>query len=87
MGIQPDKPMIKGPGDWFTGDVWIELILEPTGDSQVNVGHVHFSPGARTAWHSHEGGQTLYVIEGHGWVQTPRRARRRPSPGRHPSHT
>jgi quercetin dioxygenase-like cupin family protein len=31
---------------------------------------VHFSPGARTAWHSHDGGQTLYVTEGRGLVQS-----------------
>jgi quercetin dioxygenase-like cupin family protein len=31
---------------------------------------VHFSPGARTAWHSHEGGQTLYVTEGRVLVQS-----------------
>jgi quercetin dioxygenase-like cupin family protein len=30
---------------------------------------VHFSPEARTAWHSHRGGQTLYVTEGRGLVQ------------------
>ena len=37
--------------------------------SQLNVAAVHFTPGARSAWHSHEGGQTLYVTEGHGLVQ------------------
>jgi len=30
---------------------------------------VRFEPGARNYWHSHEGGQVLYVIEGAGWVQ------------------
>jgi quercetin dioxygenase-like cupin family protein len=25
---------------------------------------VHFSPGARTAWHSHPDGQLLYVLDG-----------------------
>ena len=30
---------------------------------------MHFSPGARTVWHSHQGGQTLYVTEGRGLVQ------------------
>ena len=30
---------------------------------------VRFEPGARNYWHSHEGGQLLYVIEGAGWVQ------------------
>ena len=70
MGVQPKPPTIKGPADWFTGDVWIDLIVQPTGDSQLNVGAVHFTPGARTAWHAHEGGQTLYVTEGRGLVQS-----------------
>ena len=35
-----------------------------------NVSAVHFTPGARTAWHSHDGGQTLYVTEGRGLVQS-----------------
>lgn len=30
---------------------------------------VRFDPGARNYWHSHEGGQLLYVIDGTGWVQ------------------
>lgn len=30
---------------------------------------VRFEAGARNHWHSHEGGQLLYVIEGEGWVQ------------------
>jgi hypothetical protein len=30
---------------------------------------VRFTPGARSAWHSHDGDQTLYVTEGHGRVQ------------------
>jgi quercetin dioxygenase-like cupin family protein len=37
--------------------------------SQLSVAAVRFSPGARSAWHSHEGGQTLYVTEGRGLVQ------------------
>ena len=31
---------------------------------------VSFEPGARTNWHSHPLGQTLYVISGVGRVQT-----------------
>jgi hypothetical protein len=37
--------------------------------SHLNVAAVRFAPGARTAWHSHDGGQTLYVTEGRGLVQ------------------
>jgi len=31
---------------------------------------VAFEPGARTAWHTHPLGQTLYVISGVGRIQT-----------------
>ena len=31
---------------------------------------MHFAPCARTAWHSHALGQTLYVTEGIGYVQS-----------------
>ena len=30
---------------------------------------VSFTPCARTAWHTHPGGQTLIVTSGTGWVQ------------------
>jgi quercetin dioxygenase-like cupin family protein len=69
MGIQPKRPTAKGPADWFTGDVWIDSLVQSSADSPINVGAVHFTPGARTAWHSHAGGQTLYVTEGRGLVQ------------------
>ncbi len=32
--------------------------------SRLRMNAVHFAPGARTAWHSHAVGQTLYVTEG-----------------------
>jgi quercetin dioxygenase-like cupin family protein len=35
----------------------------------VRVSAVRFTPGARTAWHAHAIGQTLYVTEGQGLVQ------------------
>jgi quercetin dioxygenase-like cupin family protein len=68
--IEPKKPTARGPADWFTGDVWIDSLAEPNEVSALNVSAVHFTPGARTAWHAHEGGQTLVVIEGHGLVQS-----------------
>ncbi len=34
------------------------------------VAFVHFTPGARTAWHSHSIGQSLYVTEGEGRIRT-----------------
>jgi quercetin dioxygenase-like cupin family protein len=69
MGLRPKPATIRGPADWFTGQVWLDPIVQPEGDSQVNITAVHFTPGARTAWHSHDGGQTLYVTDGRGLVQ------------------
>jgi quercetin dioxygenase-like cupin family protein len=69
MGTQPTKPTSKGPAEWFTGDVWVDRPVEPHDHAQLNVGVVHFTPGARTAWHSHQGGHALYVTEGKGLVQ------------------
>ena len=70
MELKPKQPTVQGPADWFTGDVWIDSIVQPHDHSRLNVAAVHFTPGARTAWHCHEGGQTLYVTEGRGLVQT-----------------
>lgn len=60
---------VKGPAETFTGDVWIDSITRELPPSGLNVSAVRFSPGARSAWHSHPGGQTLYVTEGQGYVQ------------------
>jgi quercetin dioxygenase-like cupin family protein len=56
----------RGPSDWFTGDVYIDTIAVPAQDSRVNASAVHFTPGARTAWHTHPNGQTIFVLEGVG---------------------
>jgi quercetin dioxygenase-like cupin family protein len=58
-----------GPSQWFAGAVYIDVIGTPTGPSRVLGGLVHFAPGARTAWHSHPVGQTIFVTEGVGLVQ------------------
>jgi quercetin dioxygenase-like cupin family protein len=60
----------KGPGDWFTGDVYIDAVAAPAGSSRVSASAVHFTPGARTAWHTHPNGQTIYVLEGVGRCQS-----------------
>lgn len=56
----------KGPAEWFTGDVYVDVAVAPEDGSQVSGAIVHFTPGARTAWHSHPHGQTIYVTEGIG---------------------
>jgi quercetin dioxygenase-like cupin family protein len=60
---------MKGPGDWFTGDVYFDAIAEPAGSSTFGAGAVHFAPGARTVWHTHPHGQTIYILEGVGRAQ------------------
>jgi quercetin dioxygenase-like cupin family protein len=58
----------KGPAEWFTGEVYIDSIRNPDDQSAVGCAHVRFTPGARTAWHHHPKGQTLYVTDGLGLV-------------------
>lgn len=60
---------IRGPADWFTGDVTLTPLFDPKGRSQVGAAKVRFEPGARTAWHKHPLGQRLVVLEGSGWTQ------------------
>jgi quercetin dioxygenase-like cupin family protein len=69
MESRPKPPTVRAPAKWVTGDVYIDNVVQPDGNSQLSVRDAHFTPGARTAWHSHEGGQTLYVTEGRGLVQ------------------
>ena len=59
-----------GPEDWFTGTVHIDGIRTPDDRSAIGCAHVRFAPGARTAWHRHPRGQTLYVTDGIGYVAT-----------------
>ena len=65
--IRNEPPTTKGSADWFTGDVYVDSIaVEGSG---MYAGVVHFTPGARTAWHRHDLGQTIYILEGEGRVQ------------------
>jgi quercetin dioxygenase-like cupin family protein len=58
-----------GPSDWFTGAVFIDAVAAPSDASRLSASIVHFAPGARTAWHTHPNGQTIYVTEGVGLAQ------------------
>jgi quercetin dioxygenase-like cupin family protein len=58
-----------GPSEWFTGTVYLDPVAAPSADSRLSASSVHFTPGARTAWHTHPHGQTIYVTEGIGRVQ------------------
>ena len=58
-----------GPSEWFTGTVYLDPIAVPADSSRLSAVSVHFTPGARTAWHTHPNGQTIYVVEGVGNAQ------------------
>ena len=58
-----------GPDEWFTGAVFIDAVAAPSGPSRLSASSVHFTPGARTAWHAHPNGQTIHVTEGVGRCQ------------------
>ena len=70
MHIVPKPPSVRGPENLFSGEVWVDTIARGEQPARINVSAVHFTPGARTAWHSHTLGQTLYVTQGRGLVQS-----------------
>ena len=63
------RPTIKARPDWFTGTVWQDPIVDAPKPARVRAVSVSFEPGARTNWHTHPLGQTLYVVSGVGRVQ------------------
>ncbi len=65
-----ERPGKRAPSDWFTGTVWQEPIVEAEAPARVRAATVSFEPGARTNWHTHPLGQTLYVVSGLGLAQT-----------------
>jgi quercetin dioxygenase-like cupin family protein len=65
-GSQPSR---KGPAEYFTGTVRIDPLIEAPDPARVAAAIVTFEPGARTAWHTHPLGQTLFVTAGSGLAQ------------------
>ncbi|MTH79615.1 (R)-mandelonitrile lyase [Paracoccus aestuariivivens] len=62
-------PSRAGPAEWFTGAVRIDALFNLTSPDRVQGASVTFEPGARTAWHTHPLGQTIYVTSGTGRCQ------------------
>jgi quercetin dioxygenase-like cupin family protein len=58
-----------GPSEWFTGAVYVDAVAAPSESSRLGAASVHFTPGARTAWHTHPLGQIICVTEGVGLCQ------------------
>src|SRR5438552_3512131 len=59
----------KAPAEYFTGTVWLNLLLPNDSALNCQIGNVVFEPGARNNWHMHPGGQILIVTEGTGYYQ------------------
>jgi len=63
------QPSTTGPADWFTGRVRIDPLFESPAPARAAAAIVTFEPGARTNWHTHPLGQTLFVLSGVGRFQ------------------
>ena len=55
--------------DNITGTVWLHMMGANDSTLHARFGHVSFAPKARTNWHSHPGGQVLFITEGQGYYQ------------------
>jgi quercetin dioxygenase-like cupin family protein len=64
------RPTRQAPSEHFTGTVWQDPIIQAEAPARIVAARVTFEPGARTNWHTHPLGQTLYVLSGIGRFQT-----------------
>ncbi|MCO6414604.1 cupin domain-containing protein [Siccirubricoccus sp. KC 17139] len=59
----------SAPASNFTGTVFSDEVLKVTPPSRMRASAITFTPGARTNWHTHPLGQTLYCLSGIGRIQ------------------
>ena len=59
----------KASTDYFTGEVWVKMVMPNDSTLNSQIGNVIFKPGARNNWHTHPGGQILIVTDGTGYFQ------------------
>lgn len=64
-----ERPTRQGPAGYFVGTVYMDEVVVGTSPSRMRGTRVTFTPGARTNWHTHPVGQTLYVLSGCGRYQ------------------
>ncbi len=67
----------RGAAETFTGTVFQDPVLVAEAPSRMGGSVVTFTPGARTAWHAHPVGQTLYCLSGVASAASASRARSR----------
>jgi quercetin dioxygenase-like cupin family protein len=78
---ESERSTVSGPPETFTGDVQVKPLFNPNEQRNTGGAEVSFTPCARTAWHTHPGGQTLIVTSGTGWIQQWGGARHPINPG------
>ena len=59
----------RAPADYFTGNVWVKILVPNDTAFNCQIGNVTFEPGARNNWHTHSGGQILICTDGTGYYQ------------------
>lgn len=59
----------KAPVDYFTGSVWVKILVPNDPVLNCQIANVVFEAGARNNWHTHPGGQILLGINGSGYYQ------------------
>ncbi|SLN48713.1 Cupin domain protein [Roseivivax jejudonensis] len=64
------RPSEAANSDYFTGQVRFDPVTRPRDPARHAALVVTFEPGARTNWHTHPLGQTLFVLSGAGLAQT-----------------
>lgn len=83
MQIWPNgsRPSTKGAAEYFTGSAIVNPFFGANAHVHSNGSLVTFEPGARSAWHTHPGGQMLIVVSGKGWIQEEGGPKREINPG------
>lgn len=78
---QGSVPTTAGPAEYFSGAVKVDSRFQQNAPARIGGGLITFEPGARTAWHTHPVGQTLFVTSGCGLVQAEGGQARQIKPG------
>lgn len=75
------RAAVRAPAARFTGTVWQDPIVRMPEPGLLVANVVSFEPGARTAWHTHPMGQSLFVTAGQGIIQAWGQAQQRINAG------
>lgn len=59
----------RAPAEYFTGVIWVKMLVPTDHTLHCQIANVSFEPGARNNWHTHPGGQILIVTDGKGYYQ------------------